>query len=390
MAVSPGSEVLLEQHRQLIAGRKVGLISHTAAVNGGMTPTVVALGQAKNVHLAALFGLEHGFFGQAEAGEKVDTLLDSPLGVPIYSLYGESRRPTAAMLDGLELLVFDVQCVGARFYTYTTTLRYVLDAAAGPGIPVIVCDRPNPLGGIIIEGPLLQPELESFVGCGPIPIRHGLTIGELARLFTEVWNISATEVRVIACAGWHRTMWFDQTGLTWIPPSPALPRFESALLYPGTCLIEGTNVSEGRGTATPFEVVGAPWIDGERLSQMMNKFGLPGISFRPARFTPVANKWAGQLCGGVQLEVTERDLLRPVTAALHLIWEIRCQYPKEFTWRLPHFDRLMGTDRPRREMEAGVPVAEVTGAWRAEQALFARQREAVLIYDLHHAAGEFR
>jgi uncharacterized protein YbbC (DUF1343 family) len=380
MAVSPGIDVLLEQHIELIAGCSVGLISHPAAVTGNGTATVDALRQSEKVYLAALFGPEHGFHGRAEAGQRVESVIESPLGVPIYSLYGESQRPTSTMLAGLERLIFDVQCVGARFYTYTTTLLYVLQAAAEHDIPVIVCDRPNPIGGMIVEGPLLEPKFESFVGCGPLPIRHGLTIGELARLFTELWPIGPVSMRVIPCAGWQRAMWFDQTEMGWIAPSPALPRLESALLYPGTCLIEGTNLSEGRGTATPFELVGAPWLDGERLSQAMSELALPGICFRPARFRPASSKWAGQWCGGVQLEVTDRESLRPVTVALHMIQMVRRLHPAEFAWRLPHFDRLMGTARPRRHMEAGRAVADVIAGWASGLATFAGQRNAVLLY----------
>ncbi|MCI0399444.1 MAG: DUF1343 domain-containing protein [Chloroflexi bacterium] len=379
MPVSPGIDVLLEQQIELVAGRPAGLVSNAAAVNGNMTTTVEALRQAEKVHLAALFGPEHGFYGRAEAGERVESAPESPLGLPIYSLYGESRRPTSAMLAGLELLIFDVQCVGVRFYTYTTTLLYVLQAAAEHDIPVIVCDRPNPIDGTIIEGPLLKPEFESFTGCGPMPIRHGLTMGELARLFSEFWGISV-RLRVVPCAGWRRAMWFDETGLAWTPPSPALPRLENALLYPGTCLIEGTNLSEGRGTATPFEVVGAPWVDGERLSQAMDEVDLPGISFRPARFKPASSKWAGQWCGGVQLQVTDRHRLRPVTVALHLIDVIRRLYPAEFAWRLPHFDQLMGTDQPRQQLEAGAAAGEVIAGWAPDLATFAGQRHGVLLY----------
>jgi uncharacterized protein YbbC (DUF1343 family) len=378
MSVKLGIDVLLEEHLPLLAGRPLGLVSHAAAVTGCQT-TLEALRQAEAVHLAAIFTPEHGLSGQAEAGERVESVIESPLGLPIYSLYGANRRPTSAMLAGLELLIFDLQCVGVRFYTYVTTLLYVLQAAAEHQIPVIVCDRPNPIGGTIIEGPLLQPEYESFTGCGPLPIRHGLTVGELAQLFNQFWGIAA-QLRVIPCAGWQRTMWFDQTGLAWTPPSPALPRLESALLYPGTCLIEGTNLSEGRGTVTPFELVGAPWLDGERLSQAMSEVDLPDISFRPARFKPASSKWAGQWCGGVQLQIADRCQLRPVSVALHLIAVIRRLYPADFAWRLPHFDRLMGTELPRRQLEAGCPAGKIIAGWASELVAFAEQRRGVLLY----------
>jgi uncharacterized protein YbbC (DUF1343 family) len=283
------------------------------------------------------------------------------------------------MLAGLDALIFDIQAVGVRFYTYITTLHYTMQAAAEHGIPFIVCDRPNPIGGEVVEGPVLEPGYESFVGPGPLPIRHGMTIGELAQLYNTGWGVGC-DLTVVPCAGWQRKMWFDDTGLPWVSPSPGIPKLETATVYPGMCFIEGTNLSEGRGTALPFEVVGAPWVDGWATADALNSQGLPGVKFRAVQFEPTASKWAGQVCGGVQLHVLDRYAWRPVTAGLHLVAIIRSMYPDDFAWWLPHFDRLMGTDRVRGQLEAGAPVEDIAAGWPSDQARFAAQRQEVLIY----------
>jgi uncharacterized protein YbbC (DUF1343 family) len=231
----------------------------------------------------------------------------------------------------------------------------------------------------MVEGPILEPGFESFVGPGPLPIRHGLTIGELAQLYQRVWGITC-DLTVIPCQGWHRSMWFDETGLTWTPPSPGIPKLDSATVYPGTCFIEGTNLSEGRGVGTPFEVVGAPWVDAWALADALNRLNLPGVKFRPTRFQPTDSKWRDQVCSGVQLHVFDRRALRPVTVGLHLIATLKALYPTNFAWRLPHFDRLLGTDRVRQQLEAGLPVAEIVAGWAPTQAAFETQRQQVLLY----------
>ena len=379
MSVSAGINVLLDQHLASIAGRRLGLISNASAVTRDLTSTLDALRRAPNVQLAALFGPEHGFHTAAPDAIPVDSTVDTRTGLPIYSLYGEVTQPTAEMLAGLDLLIFDIQSVGVRFYTYTTTLLYAMRTAAEVGIPVIVCDRPNPITGQIVEGPLLEPGYESFVGSGPLPVRHGLTVGELAQLYNTAWSVGSS-LTVVPCANWQRTMWFDETGLPWVSPSPGMPTLATATVYPGTCLIEGTNLSEGRGTTLPFEVVGAPWLDGWALADVLNELRLPGVKFRPVQFEPTDSKWVGQTCGGVQLHVLDRTVFRPLTAGLWLISTVKSLNADDFAWQLPHFDRLMGTDLVRKQLDAGLPVSEIEAGWAPNRANFEAQRHQVLLY----------
>ena len=331
MRVQFGIDVLIDQHLDLIRGRPAGLISNASGVTSELINDVHALLCEPGVQLIALFGPEHGFNATAPDGAPVESGVDGHTSLPIFSLYGNERKPTSEMLDGLELLIFNIQTVGVRFYTYVTTLLYTMQAAAENDIAVIVCDRPNPIGGEIVEGPVLAPGYESFVGAGPLPIRHGLTIGELARLFNKAWHVDC-DLTVVPCSGWRRTMWYKDTGLPWVPPSPAMPWPETAAVYPGTCLVEGTNLSEGRGTALPFHVIGAPWVDGLNLAEQLNRTALPGVRFHEVSFQPSADKWAGQLCGGVQLHITDRETFRPVTAGLCLISVVKSMYPERFEY----------------------------------------------------------
>jgi uncharacterized protein YbbC (DUF1343 family) len=386
MPVLPGIDVLLNRRLDLIAGRRVGLVSNASGITHDLVSNVDALRRAPGVQLAALFGPEHGFYGFVADGAAVDSEVDHGTDLPVHSLYGHVREPTAKMLSGLDVLIFDIQPVGVRFYTYITTLLYVMRAAAKRGLRLIVCDRPNPIGGEIVEGPLLEPGFESFIGPGPLPIRHGLTVGELATLYNEAWGVGC-DLTVVNCAGWRRTMWFDDTGLAWVPPSPAMPWPATTIVYPGTCLIEGTNLSEGRGTALPFHLLGAPWIDGRRLAEALNRLDLPGVRFRPASFQPAADKWAGQRCGGVQLHVTDRRSFRPVAAGLHLIATMRDLYPERFAWRegstegaSPHVDLLAGTDKIRRALDGGADVADLVASWADELAQFARESRRFHLY----------
>ncbi len=385
-SVVSGFEVLLRNHHDLLANRKVGLVSNASGVTRDLVSNVTALQQTQDVELAALFGSEHGFTGAIADGTAVSTTTNSTL--PIYSLYGpRSFHPTTKMLAGLDVLIFDIQPVGARFYTYLTTLLYVMQAAAEHHLPLIVCDRPNPIGGEIIEGPILEQSFESFVGCGALPIRHGLTIGEAARLFNEAWQTNC-DLTVIPCDGWRRGMFFDETGLPWVAPSPNMPKWETAVIYPGTCLIEGTNLSEGRGTTLPFEIIGAPWLDGVRLAESVNELRLDGVRIRPLQFIPTDSKWQSQCCAGVQLHVTDKQTFRPVTTALHLIAAIKQQHSNQFEWRLPHFDRLAGTDAVRRkiEREAAYPkkesgiITDIINSWTPTLEQYTQQRQKFLLY----------
>lgn len=377
--VKPGINILLERSSELLVGQRLGLITNASALLPDLTLSVDALAGLKDARLVALFAPEHGLGVSVAEGVSITSSVDNSTGLPVNSLYGEFRRPSAAMLAGLDLLIFDIQTVGARFYTYITTLRYVLEAAAEHQLPVFVCDRPNPIGGEIIEGPVLEPNFASFTGPGPLPIRYALTTGELAKLYVEVWGIRA-QLQVMPCAGWRRSMWFDETGLVWTAPSPNLPFLESAILYPGTCLIEGTNLSEGRGTALPFLVTGAPWLDARALVNRMKKLALPGAGFRSIQFKPQHGKWAGELCAGIQIHILDRNLLRPVTVVLHLLATVKALHPHVFQFHPEHFDKLIGTDSVRFALDTGAPVEDMVSAWAPAQADFAHQRAKVLMY----------
>lgn len=381
-----GLDRLLGEDLALLRGKRIGLITHPAAVTADLTPAVDAL-WAAGIELAALFGMEHGLSGAVADGEAVAHARDARTGLPVYSLYGATREPTAAMLADLDALVFDVQDVGARFYTFISTLYYVLRAAGRHGKPVIVLDRPNPIGGAAIEGPLVVPGLESFVGIAPIPVRYGMTIGELARYFNVEFGLGA-DLTVVPLQGWRRGMWFDETGRPWVPTSPAMPHLSTATVYPGTCLIEGTNLSEGRGTALPFEQIGAPWLDEHALAAALNRLDLPGVRFRPVEFMPSASKHAGELCRGVQVHVLDRRLFRPVATGLHLLVACRRQaadrfafLPSSWEGQPPHFDLLIGDPQIRPAILAGVPVAELIAAWDGVAAAWAERRQSHLLYD---------
>ena len=383
--VRSGLSVLLEDRLDLLSGRRVGLVSHGAAVMPDLTGIVDAF-RAAGVSLSALFGPEHGFAGAAPDGEGVRSGIDHRTGLPVYSLYGDVKEPGAEMLAGLDVLVVDFQDAGARFYTFVSTLYYVLRAAGRAGLPVIVLDRPNPVNGVQMEGPLLQPGFESFIGITSIPIRHGMTLGELARLMNAEQGLN-TALTVIPMQGWRRGLWFDQTGLPWVMPSPAMAHLSTATVYPGMCLMEGTNLSEGRGAYLPFEVTGAPWLDGHALAAQLNRLGLPGVRFRPHVFQPASSKHAGQVCEGVQVHVTDRYSFQSVRTGLHVLAACRAQSTSRFCFlpgsiegTLPHFDLLVGSAALREQIEAGAPVDDLVQGWSLEQKNFAALREAYLLY----------
>jgi uncharacterized protein YbbC (DUF1343 family) len=321
-------------------------------------------------------------------------MIESPHGtdaarrVPVYSLYSETREPTAQMLEGLDALVIDLQDVGTRIYTYIYTMAGCLTAAQRHGLPVIVCDRPNPIGGVAVEGPMLEPGFTSFVGQYPIPMRHGMTIGEVAMLFNEQFGIGA-KLEVVAMTGWSREQYGDETGLPWVLPSPNLPTIESAIVYPGTVLFEGTNVSEGRGTTRPFEIVGAPWVEPESFAAGMNARGLAGVRFRPALFEPTFHKHAGTPCGGCQIHVTDRSAFRAVETGVALLEAFRRADPSRFSWRDPPYeyeyvkppiDILYGSARLREGLERGRSAADLAGGWPDEVAAFLAVRKRFLLY----------
>jgi uncharacterized protein YbbC (DUF1343 family) len=384
-----GIDALLDSHRRLVKGRRVGVVCNPASVDMHFRHTADRLSAQPDVQLAAIFGPQHGFRSDLQ-----DNMIETPHAhdarrrVPVYSLYSETREPTADMLSTLDALVIDLQDVGTRVYTYIYTMANCMRAAARHGVPVIVCDRPNPVGGDAIEGATLRPEFASFVGQFPIPLRHGMTIGELARLFNDAFGLNAA-LEVVPLDGWQRSMYYDETALPWIIPSPNLPTLDSTIVYPGAVLFEGTMLSEGRGTTRPFELIGAPWIDGDRLAEAMNGHGLPGVYFRPVFFEPTFQKHARETCGGCQIHVLDRRGFEPVRTAVELIAEFRRQDPERFAWRQPPYeyerekppiDILYGSDRLRVTIDGGGNAGALASECAADAAAFRRQREKYLLY----------
>ncbi|MEP6908163.1 MAG: DUF1343 domain-containing protein [Pseudoxanthomonas sp.] len=377
-----GIEVLLEKPLDLLRGKRIGLITNPTGVDRNLRSGIDLLARHPSLQLVALFGPEHGVRGNAQAGEHVTASRDAATGLPVFSLYGEHREPTPDMLKDLDVLVFDIQDVGARFYTYPYTLAGAMRAARRANIPVVVLDRPNPIGGTQVEGPVLEPEYASFVGEFPIPVRHGMTIGELAQLFNEEFGIGA-QLHVVPMKRWRRDG--DEPGgmLQWVPPSPNMPTPDTARVYPGTALFEGTNVSEGRGTARPFETIGAPFIDADVLAVHMNALDLPGVRFRPVWFTPTFSKQAGVLCGGVQIHVTGRDAFLPFRTGLALLKAIHDLYPQAFQFdsaNPPFFDKLAGNGWIRQSIEQGESVEAMEKRWQPALQRFQAIRQRYLMY----------
>lgn len=380
--VRPGIDVLLSERMELLRGKRIGLVTNPTGVDRELRSTVDRLSSHPELRLVALFGPEHGVRGDVQAGEHVSSARDDATGLPVHSLYGEHREPTVDMLQGIDVLVFDIQDVGARFYTYPYTLANVMRAAKRAGIAVVLLDRPDPIGGVAVEGPVLEPEYASFVGMFPIPLRHGMTIGELARLFNAEFGIDA-ELHVVPVHGWRRGDEEPGGTLPWVPPSPNMPTPDTALAYPGTALFEGTNVSEGRGTTRPFEIVGAPFVDAGKLAEHMNAFGLPGVHFRPTWFVPTFSKHAGVLCGGVQLHVVDRDAFRPVRTGLALLVAMHALYPDAFEFtpgEPPFFDKLAGNGWIRRAILDGETAEAIEARWQPGLRRFEDVRKHYLLY----------
>ena len=382
-----GSDRLLESGR--LSGQRVGIVCNHASLDRSFAHIVDRLATADGVTLAAIFGPQHGFRSDVQ-----DNMIETPhrddpgRRVPVYSLYSETREPTAEMLGGLDMLIIDLQDIGARIYTYIYTMANCLRACAKHGVPVVVCDRPNPIGGAAVEGETLVTGFESFVGQFPIPMRHGMTIGELARLFNEHFGINAS-LEVVRMEGWRRDTFADDTGLPWVMPSPNMPTLETAMVYPGTVLFEGTTLSEGRGTTKPFELVGAPGIHAERFARDMNALGLPGVFFRPAVFEPTFQKHAKQACGGCQIHVTDRDAFRPVLTGVALLGMFRRFDPGRALWRQPPYeyereklpiDILAGSDRLRQQIEGNVHEKEIAASWSKDEEAFRKLRQPFLLY----------
>ncbi|GBD94607.1 hypothetical protein BMS3Abin05_02218 [bacterium BMS3Abin05] len=387
--VVPGLNVLLGERLNLIYGKRVGIITNQTAITRNGTSIVDTLTAIPGVKVTALFGPEHGIRGDRSAGAYVESYVDSVTGITVYSLYGKTRKPTPAMLDSVDVLLFDIQDIGARFYTYISTMGLAMEAAAEKGIPFIVLDRPNPITGDIVEGPILEPELKSFVGMYPIPIRHGLTIGELARMINgEGWlaNGIQAELTVVPMKHWRRPMWFDQTGLKWIKTSPNMPDLTTAILYPGMCLTEATNVSEGRGTEAPFRQMGAPWINGDSLKTVLSGFHSLGVLFSATEFTPEPipgmaphPKYENELCSGLSFKLVNRNIFRSVSFGVELLSALHKLYPDKLTFK-KGFDRLAGTPKLREQILRNVPPKEIVNHWTKSLTEFKRKREKYLLY----------
>jgi uncharacterized protein YbbC (DUF1343 family) len=378
-----------------------GLVTHPAAVTRDFTSAVEALTRA-GARLAALFGPEHGVRGEAPDGRAVACGVDAHSGLPVYSLYrggsSGSHSPTPEMLRGIDVLIVDLQDIGARFYTFASTVSHCMEAAAAAGVPLVILDRPNPIGDAI-EGPLLERKLASFVGLHPLPIRHGCTMGELALLFHRAFGVG-DEPAVVPFGDDRRQATGDRrdrgdiagpvarrlspVAWDWVPPSPNIPTPLTALVYPGTCLLEGTNVSEGRGTAKPFEWLGAPWIDAGALAERLRAAALPGAGFRPVYFIPSASKWAGECCAGVQLHVTDDRAFRPVLTGIAILAALRAMWPEQFQWRESGggyaVDRLAGTEAVRRAIDAGEVPVDIAASWSNDERAFRSTRATVRIY----------
>jgi uncharacterized protein YbbC (DUF1343 family) len=385
--VRSGLEGLLARPRPIL-GLRIGLVANPTAVTPDLVHAAQHLTRLRSVRLTALFGPEHGVWANAQDLEWVQDGRDALTGLPVHSLYGERCGPTANQLRDLDALVFDVQDVGSRYYTFIYTMLHTMEACAEHGKRLVVLDRPNPLGGAQVQGNLLDPAFSSFVGRHPLPTRHGLTVGELALMFRAERRI-AVDLHVVRMRGWRRAMAHEETTLPWIPPSPNMPTVDTAHVYPGGCLIEGTNLSEGRGTTRPFELCGAPWLDPWRLAEALERERLSGVRFRPVFFTPTFQKHAGRACGGVQLHVTDRRRFHPYLAYLLLIHHARRQDPQAFAWRRPPyeyervklpFDILCGTDRIRLALEEGRSPRRLLREWERDERAFRLRRRPFLLY----------
>ena len=365
------------------------MVCNPASVDRDLNHIADSLAVHRGARLTAIFGPQHGFRSDVQENMiESGHARDAARHVPVYSLYSETREPTADMLRDVDLLVIDLQDVGTRIYTYIYTMANCLVAARKHGIKAIVCDRPNPIGGDGVEGPMLERGFESFVGLYPLPMRHGMTIGELARLFNDEFGIGA-DLEVIPMQGWSRGMYFDDTGLPWVLPSPNIPTPDSTVVYPGTVLFEGTNVSEGRGTTRPFELLGAPWVEAEPFAAALNRLGLPGVRFRPAVFEPTFHKHAQTSCGGCQIHVLDRATFRPVETGVALLAAFRASDPDRFLWRDPPYeyehekppiDILAGSTALRDQIEAGTSAREIARSWEEPVSRFLRTRERFLLY----------
>lgn len=380
--VRPGIEVLLTDSLHLVRGRRVGLITNQTGIDRAGRTTIDLLHEHPEIELVALFGPEHGIRGVADPGESVDDGFDDRTGVPVFSLYGATYQPRPEMLEGIDVLIFDIQDIGARYFTYISTMTVSMDAAAAAGVPFLVLDRPNPLGGAV-QGNVLDPAFATFVGRFPIAMRYGMTPAEIASYYAAEFG-EDVDLLVAPVDGWTRDMSFAETGLPWVKPSPNMPDIESATHYPGTCLFEGTNLSVGRGTERAFQQIGAPWLDAEALVRAVESHGLPGFAIQVVDFIPVApgdGKFDGERVHGIRLTVTDPETYDPTSTAIVLLIESKLLAGDAWEWNAAHFDRLAGTDALRSGIDAGLSFAELTAGWAEQRAAFEVTRARHLIYE---------
>lgn len=378
-------------YSHLFENKRVGIVTNHTAYSREGQHIIDVFFAMENVEVTALFGPEHGIRGDEEAGAEIDSVDDPMRNIPIYSLYGQTRKPTPEMLAEVDVLIFDIQDVGARYYTYIYTMALAMEAAAEQGKAFVVLDRPNPINGVAVEGNILDPEFATFVGLYALPVRHGMTVGELATMFNEegwLQNGVRTDLTVAPMKNWQRTQWYDETGLRFRKPSPNIPNLQVATVYPGTCLLEGANVSEGRGTETPFLIFGAPWIDSENLTTELNKLNLPGLDFMPTTFIPKSipgmatnPKYENRKCFGCEAVVTNRETFEPYWTGIQIINTLQQMYPDSLQWRVRHFDRLCGTALIREAILNGDDLEELRQSWQPEMANFMVIREKYLLYD---------
>ena len=380
--VATGLDVLLRDNARVLAGRRVGLITNHTGMDRNGSSGIQLLHAHPNVRLVALFGPEHSITGHVDAGERVVDGRDEKTGLPVYSLYGGTRRPTAEMMRNIDVLVFDIQDIGTRYYTYIWTMTLAMQSAAEFDREFVVLDRPNPVGGRLVQGNVLDTAFATFVGLYPVPMRHGMTVGEMARYVNEEFDIGA-RLTVVPVDGWRRDMLFDETNLPWVRPSPNMPSLESALHYPGTCLFEGTNLSVGRGTEIAYQQIGAPWLNAPAIVERLQRYGLPGVRFEAVTFTPRSpadNKYDGQTIPGIRFITTDREVYDPTRAGVAAVIEIHREHGDTLTFRVSHFDRLAGTRAVREGVLAGESLATITASWDAQLARFNAIRERYLIY----------
>ncbi len=384
--VLTGLDVLLQKHLTDLRKTRVGLLCHQASVDVKLRH-IFPLLKHHGIPVTTLFAPEHGLWGTAQ--DQIAIATTKQERIPVHSLYGDRRAPTEELLSNIDAMVCDLQDVGSRYYTFIWTMALAMQACAKFGKKFIVLDRPNPINGVTLEGPVLDPHFASFVGLYPVPVRHGMTIGEIALWINEGLGVGA-DLRVIPMKGWKRSMYFEETGLPWVLPSPNMPTVETAVVYPGTCLVEGTQLSEGRGTTHPFEMLGAPYIDPDALHVALQAMNLPGVLFRACRFEPTFHKYWGESCGGIQLHVTDRKRFKPFLVMLQVLQTIRELYPNQFVWRPPPyeyetekfpFDILCGTDQIRKIMESGRAVTELETRWQTSCTGFAQERKPFLLYN---------